>query len=738
MQHTMQVKSSIHNRFDIEVRDAITGEVKNRLYAENIVLDQMYTRLCGGSAYFAYIAYGTGSGTLAASRTSLFTHKGMKAAVNDATNKALPTSWWRQKIVLNPEDEVGTVITEVGIAYGSASSNLVTHAMLRDMNGNIVSLTKTSLDIITIYATVYVTFSTSNENIVLCGMPGNNPLVNYLIGGTAWPTYYIFTGESHIAEATPFQATLSAVVGTSAALTWTADTANKKRKASTIRFPVGGSNGELTEISCGSNAATGALCRLLLPAPGIYAGLDITGATVGMGDGIETRFILPSRNVKIESVVIKADGTIIGTNNARVKSTNWQYAAPRAIITAGDAGAVSGDGLAIALKSLLPPYLGLYNKVDGEYRLTTTPTQPKNVMDVVYSENKLVIALANQTDILVYDWSGSAWVQRALPSGLSSNINNIAMSRDGNVLAASSTSSPYLRLWDWSGSAWVARVNPGTMPGGSCQAGPSLSLDGVVVAYAKTTSPYFKTCDWSGSAWVDRADPADAPGGSLTDCKLSLNGLVLAVCFNASPYVNVYDWSGSAWIKRANPAVAPSAATHVAISPDGNVLIMDQTTTPFIQSYDWINSAWIKRAAPTVAGSASGSVFMSDDAMVILAHGPRIFDGSANATQVVFSTPPGLVTGEAVGVGDGTTTLFSLDYTPVSGLSIYLDGVATTDYTRDGTSITFTAAPGSGVVITADYKYAPVITADYTVNGIHKTTARVIDISAEISFGEGS
>lgn len=65
---------NIHNRFDIWSKNIETGEEKQLGYAENIVLDQMYTRLCARSSYFVNIHFGTGTGTLSASRTSLFTH----------------------------------------------------------------------------------------------------------------------------------------------------------------------------------------------------------------------------------------------------------------------------------------------------------------------------------------------------------------------------------------------------------------------------------------------------------------------------------------------------------------------------------------------------------------------------------------------------------------------------------------------------------------------------------------
>lgn len=69
-------------------------------------------------------------------------------------------------------------------------------------------------------------------------------------------------------------------------------------------------------------------------------------------------------------------------------------------------------------------------------------------------------------------------------------------------------------------------------------------------------------------------------------------------------------------------------------------------------------------------------------------------------------------TDEAVGTGNGTTTVFTLDNAPVCGGSetVKVDGTAQTrgtDYTinyKTGT-ITFTAAPAAAKAVTATYKY---------------------------------
>jgi uncharacterized protein (TIGR02217 family) len=77
-----------------------------------------------------------------------------------------------------------------------------------------------------------------------------------------------------------------------------------------------------------------------------------------------------------------------------------------------------------------------------------------------------------------------------------------------------------------------------------------------------------------------------------------------------------------------------------------------------------------------------------------------------------------MVTGQLVGIGDGSTETFTLQRTlggftePVSWVSsiaqVYLNGVAQTSGWSLGqpNSLVFTAAPGTGTAITADFSYA--------------------------------
>ena len=74
----------------------------------------------------------------------------------------------------------------------------------------------------------------------------------------------------------------------------------------------------------------------------------------------------------------------------------------------------------------------------------------------------------------------------------------------------------------------------------------------------------------------------------------------------------------------------------------------------------------------------------------------------AAANETAFSSA------EAVGTGDGTTTIFALDASSDGVIEkVFIDGTEqTSGWTITGTSLAFTTAPTSGSVVTADYTYA--------------------------------
>ena len=600
---------SIHNRFDIEVRDAITGELKQEAKAYNLVLDKMYTQLCAGAVYFVYINFGTGTGTLSPTRTALFTYLGTKVAVDDTIIKAVPTSSWKRKIILNPEEYVGSIITEVGISFSSGTAGIVTHALLEDSEGNIISITKSATDVITIYATVYVTVSCSIPEMSLLNLPNNNQLINYLIGGGGSPTGQFSVGACDY-PSSPQTIGLGSrpSLGTSPNISWTSDVVNKKRIANLSRFGTTVGTGHITEIMLSN------LFRVVLPIAGVIAAQPYTGVSIGTGDGLTKDFILPSKNVNQNSVSIKVNDVIEVSITKTLISTEFNFA--------------------------------LNNPLPGVSNVTTGCS---------LSSDGLILAIAQNgiPYVTTYDLTGGAWIKRSDPSILPSSAGvGCSLSSDGLILAVGSDATPFITTYDWIVDAWIKRSNPSILPTGTGR-GCSLSSDGLILAVAHSVTPFITTYDWTGGAWIKRADPSTLPPNTSLSCSLSSDGLTLAVIHTTTPFITTYDWIVDAWIKRSNPSILPSSGgTGCSLSSDGLILAVGSGATPYIIIYDWTGGAWIKRSNPSTlpSGGGVGCSFASDGLILAVAHSgaPNIttYDLKNRQTQISFTTAPTL--GQAI------------------------------------------------------------------------------------------
>ena len=292
-----QLNASIHNRFDIEVIDAKTGQAKQKAYAENVICDTLWTKMftASGSNYFQYIHYGTGSGTPSSSDTALFTYLGYgtPSTSNDAYDEMhLQDGYFSftRKIQLREMTAVGSTLTEVGIAYGT-SSGLVTHAMLKDMNGNAISIAKTSTDIINIYGTVFVHWDTSTYQTDLIGLNFvqlvNNSVENSfftwfvgmlpnLYNNNAVEALHGGNCDAHSARK---------------ALTITGTAATKTLQAVMARAAVSEFNftGGIGAISCFEGPSYNGSFMLYVGGSW-YPGTNITAEAIGTGDGTTTDF----------------------------------------------------------------------------------------------------------------------------------------------------------------------------------------------------------------------------------------------------------------------------------------------------------------------------------------------------------------------------------------------------------------------------------------------------------------
>lgn len=324
---------SLHNRFDIEIINAKTGEVKQRAQAENIILNALWTRLLAPNKYFNYIFYGTGSGTPAATDTALFTHLGYKSV----TNPIYSFNWeegyatLRQQCQLSEVEHVGSTLSEVGIGWGTSASNLVTHAMLKDMNGNTIAIAKTATDIINIYATVFVHWDTDGYDggaisILHNSQTTNSPFLSYLLRGSTVPglNYSLLTpGSNALASVSVYNSgSITRCFGTINSLSYSVP--SKTITATMTRVPVESGNiGEIrTILICpyvSPSTYFDATSIRLRVGGSWYSETPIVGEAIGTGDGgtqdFKTAFGFAQPGAKIYvDAIEQVSGVTVGTD----------------------------------------------------------------------------------------------------------------------------------------------------------------------------------------------------------------------------------------------------------------------------------------------------------------------------------------------------------------------------------------------------------------------------------------
>jgi len=204
---------------------------------------------------------------------------------------------------------------------------------------------------------------------------------------------------------------------------------------------------------------------------------------------------------------------------------------------------------------------------------------------------------ANSGGVDVYDWSGSAWVKRGSTivdaAGVSYGDYGRAVALSANALVLSVGTQAWsgapqgfgaVLIYDWSGSAWVKRsttlVDSDAVDNGGFGKSVSLNSDGSIMAVgawvwageALTAPGGVYVYDWSGTTWVKRGsvlkDPSAKSLGNFGE-GVSLNGSGTTLAISSRDWtgasltrqgsVLIYDWSGSAWVSRQARITDPAA-----------------------------------------------------------------------------------------------------------------------------------------------------------------------------------
>ena len=187
----VEQKISVHNKFEVEVRDKDTGEVKQTAVGYNVILDRFFTAILTSTQsshnLLYYIAFGQGTGTPSASDTGLFSLIDAKSATVVETVYAYPTSHITKRVILDADSYNGRTITEVGFrGYSylpSYTEVYSSHAMLQDSEGRQIAINKTDTDVVYINATFYCTYTPGGfGNNGIYPEPASNDLVKWVFG----------------------------------------------------------------------------------------------------------------------------------------------------------------------------------------------------------------------------------------------------------------------------------------------------------------------------------------------------------------------------------------------------------------------------------------------------------------------------------------------------------------------------------------------------------------------------
>ena len=158
----------IHNHFDLFIEK--NGMSKHVGHAENVVTDYFYKEfdsfLYGSISrsnnwiFYKYLCFGSGTAEPTTDVSRLESPLGYKAFIKDSVKYDEDDTYiiLQGHIALNPEEFVGSIISEVGLQWDASttSSCVVSHALIRDSQNNVITVTKKADETLKIYATVYI------------------------------------------------------------------------------------------------------------------------------------------------------------------------------------------------------------------------------------------------------------------------------------------------------------------------------------------------------------------------------------------------------------------------------------------------------------------------------------------------------------------------------------------------------------------------------------------------------
>lgn len=301
---------TIHNRFDFEFYDTETDET-TKAFAENIVLNSAFADMTFTKLYNC-IAIGSGTGTLDKARTGLFSLIGFQSAtavetVFDADNQVHK----KVKAIVNESSLIGTW-REVGLSGYDFAGYLYTHALLKDSEGNPISIVKTNTMVVTVYATIYGTLNAPAVGHFNVAKGACNQILRRIVGLGGYENFIILSSLRRKDGGPSIMGARRKTIDAG----YVQDAANKRVRSNVVRLGVNDANIPIrglfySQAVVNHNAVvTYNYGGTTIPTAGVCEGMAYTGVAIGTGDGVETAFDFPIDFVKPESEAIYVDGIL--------------------------------------------------------------------------------------------------------------------------------------------------------------------------------------------------------------------------------------------------------------------------------------------------------------------------------------------------------------------------------------------------------------------------------------------
>jgi flagellin-like hook-associated protein FlgL len=305
-------------------------------------------------------------------------------------------------------------------------------------------------------------------------------------------------------------------------------------------------------------------------------------------------------------------------------------------------------------------------------QLLANLTEAGSLTSIAMSEDGNTVSIADfgaestAGQVRVYDWNGSAWIQKGtdlVGEAPGDAVSSISMSSDGNTIVVGAsyndgngTDAGHARVYDWNGSAWIQRGMDidGQSPADYSGRSVSISDDGNTMILSSpgnnsngNDSGYVRVFAWSGTAWTAMGYPivGELAEDRVNNVSISTDGKTIALGAAGndgngtdSGHVRIYNWNGTAWIQRGadinGEAAADMSGYAVALSDAGDTVAIgapgndgNGSDSGHVRLYDWDGSAWVQRGGD-INGEANND--RSGSSLSINSIGSTVIIGAPN------------------------------------------------------------------------------------------------------------